>query len=46
MRITEHMIFFFPKRILMAYPLAAALSSGRGRSLKGPNLVSKSDADV
>ena len=27
-------------------PLAAASSSGRGRSRKGPNLVSKADAEV
>jgi len=27
-------------------PLAAASSSGRGRSRKGPNLVSKVDAEV
>jgi hypothetical protein len=27
-------------------PLAAASSSGRGRSHKGPNLVSKADAEV
>ena len=27
-------------------PLAAASSSGRGRSRKGPNLVNKADAEV
>jgi len=27
-------------------PLAAALSLGRGRSRKGPNLVNKADAEV
>jgi len=27
-------------------PLAAASSSGRGRSHKGPNLVNKADAEV